>query len=439
LLITKGGEWKIMKNYLVKNNNKIMSTWMLLCVPNITDISSWIENNISFITNIIFYTTFFIILNALKKNFALLIKINNKWPENQNNLLFNKILNYFSLLYYFILVLVIISFILDSISIFDGRLLVRDPLDYSRLFKLLIVVILFTVNIIIKKIKDEVFTIWDCIRFLLLFLPILFQCFLAYGSSFSLIVNMLFMNFANYLVEIIEKSLEGCFINRDLLKLNIGGSSENLEEFYPYKKRILLGKNKMNNILAMNNDSGRSSETSSISENYSNPVASTSAAPVRDNASTASREPSEDLKRDIKGKGKEVVSRKTEIDIIEKEKEITRLKVEDAIKRRRDRGIGPNSWEDGDMLFPITELGPDGKTLKPKWSVRPRDGTPSYRIDRPWDTLRPRTAPINKNPSINQGNTQIARPSTAPEDPRIKSSILKKILERLHFKANKKE
>jgi hypothetical protein len=315
-VIKRGGEvYKVIKNMYTSTFSYVRCyyTWLhirkasiLAIIPSIGDNEFWDENNMYFITNIIFYITFFFILYIIKKNFSKLVSIGTVSPKYQNNFLFNMALDYFNIVFYTILFLVILSSIWDCTYIITGEIFARTPLHYSRLFKLFIAFILYMLNIAIKRISEDKITKWDIIKFAFLLMPIIIQSLLVHGYlPFDLNSIILIFSSMNSIEANSEKPDIKTFIHNFLSRfmktpmlLTDGGP-----EIDKYDVEAKCISPKTNNIDAMNNNSGGNSEANSSSGNgnYDNSGSDKGKQPEDNSGSGKGKEPEGSSKKD-KGK-----------------------------------------------------------------------------------------------------------------------------------------
>jgi hypothetical protein len=237
-------------------------------IPNIVDIQFWHEINMNFITNIIFYVTFFFILYKIKKNLAKLVYIGTESPKYKNNFLFKKALGYFNIVFYTILLLVILSLIWDCTYIFVGELFDRTPLHSTRLFKLFIAYSLIMLNITIKYISGEKITKWDIIKSAFLFIPIVIQSLMVSGYL-TFDINILIPLFLSIISNDTNLETSGIktFFNKLFSRFNKNrmfmiGESEEVSKYNPEDKCILPSEDKVGNIHAMNYNNDGNSESS---------------------------------------------------------------------------------------------------------------------------------------------------------------------------------
>lgn len=271
---------------------------VFIIIPNLAEIQFGYEDSINFITNIIFYGTFFFILYKIKKNFATLAYIGNDYPIQKYNILLKIAIDYFNIVFYSILLFVSISFLWDFTYLVCGEFLVRPPLHYTRLFKMFIAFVLFMVNIGIKKLRGEKLTIWDSWKIIFLFTPIIIQILMAYGifTSLSNILTLLIAFFSqlynDFGSNLFKEWIKHCFaLNKSLQMLGD-------EVDHPNPNKNCIEKPKAYNTNAMNNNSDGSSNA--VSSNGNNNGDGSGNNSINDQGN----EPESSSKRD-KGKGKE--------------------------------------------------------------------------------------------------------------------------------------
>lgn len=159
----------------------VMKTSICGIIPSFANNQFLNEKNIILISNFVFYLTFIFLLYITYKSFTKLVSLSKEYSIYQDNFIFKFVLRYFNTVFFTVLLLIIISFIFDLTLINAGEYFARTPLHYTRLFKLIIGLTLLILNVTIKIINGEKLRLWDRIKVVLLFMPIIVQYLMDYN------------------------------------------------------------------------------------------------------------------------------------------------------------------------------------------------------------------------------------------------------------------